>query len=134
METKDRLAIDDALDTLISSDLPQIEAAEVIIGYRASWGKLSQLRISNGEWSTGGKKGRVGSYRIWNAGSDLFCREIISFHHFWKSSTATGNSNPERYDLGYNRKTLEPIYFGMDVQTHSPSPLALVRGEILYTA
>lgn len=60
----------------------------------------------------GEKKERVGYYKLFKD----FVDGRLSFHHYWASDSTTESSDPENkptvYTLGYDTKTLSPLFFG----------------------
>lgn len=84
-----------------------------VIGHTNEYGDVS-FEVKNeersGEVSFGVHKERVGYYKIWRERKDL-----LEFHHFWKSDLATvgePSSEPTHYRLCWDPATLEPVYFG----------------------
>jgi hypothetical protein len=63
------------------------------------------------EKSFGVYKDRVGYYRLWKDSDGT-----LRFHHFWKSGITTQSvfkAGPEEYYLGYDTRSLEPLYLGL---------------------
>lgn len=141
MPPQDRMAVNAALETLISGDA-SVEVAQTVVNLcahlpkRASLsGELNKTKTYDGEkfegatpkhgqmdYDSGGERTEhvektfgVEKERIGHYRVWRDAAGVIGFHRFWKSSLTTeGTDKVDQYRLGFDPSSMSPTWFGVE--------------------